>query len=61
MDRKSEAEQPSQIFNFSGLVKLVRHVRFAPNSCQNVAVPRLSALCQKRSSHAPSEMKEAAN
>jgi hypothetical protein len=30
LDRKSEAEQPSQVFSFSGLLKLVRDVRFAP-------------------------------
>src|SRR5471030_2963021 len=28
----TRAEQSSQTFNFLGLLKLIRHVRFAPNS-----------------------------
>src|ERR1019366_10805267 len=46
----SRAEQISQIFSFLGSPKLVRHVRCYPNNGQIVAVPRLSALCQKRAS-----------
>jgi hypothetical protein len=30
LGRTTLAEQPSQVFSFSGLLKLVRDVRFAP-------------------------------
>src|SRR5450759_3022582 len=51
---RAEREQPSQIFTFLFSPKLVRHVRCYPNSGQIVAVPRLSAMCQKRT-HAPQQ------
>ena len=35
-------------FQFLGSLKLVRHVRYAPNSGQIVAVPRMSALYHKQ-------------
>jgi|ERR1019366_319399 hypothetical protein len=44
--RASRAEQTSQIFSILGSLKFIRHVRCYSNSGQNVAVPRLSALCQ---------------
>src|ERR1035441_584281 len=44
--RASRAEQTSQIFSILGSLKFIRHVRCYSNSGQNVAVPRLSALCR---------------